>query len=204
MGDEPWPIIPGRILSEIFCCGKIGDDKDEALKTAFWVPIITFSWGALVKGILVALRDYDRMCWTESWQKRDISEMFQESYFSSIVLMGVTCCACLVGNYSHYKLNQLHGYIYYSKSTEAFLGLSGCCGCSFPTWVNLYDPTWEMEWSLFPPHAVCCWMFRKLRTILRRYSDFPDQELPMQHISSEKHVEALQAEKPPAASASVV
>jgi len=123
--EEPWPIIPGRILSEIFCCGKIGDGKDEALKTAMVTPLIACGWGVLTKAFLLALRDYDHMYWTETWHKRDISEIFQESYFSTVILMGVTCCTILVCNYSHYKLNQLFGYVYYSKTTEKFMAYLG-------------------------------------------------------------------------------
>jgi len=152
--EEPWPIIPGRIISEFFCCGKIAEDKDEALRTAMITPIIAASWGFLTKALLLALRDYDHMYWTETWDKRDISEIFQESYFSSVVLMAVTCCVCLVCNYSHYKLNQLHGYVYYSKGTERFMVYPGALAVLFL--FGLCVMTLHGKWSgLYFPHMMC-------------------------------------------------
>merc|ERR1711964_944183 len=140
--------------SEIFCCGKIGDDKGEALKTAFWAPLILCGWGALVKGVLLALRDYDHMDWTETLHKRDMSEIFQESYFSSVILMGVTCCTILVCNYSHYKVNQLFGYVYYSKTMEKFMVYPGVLAVLFL--FGLCVMTLSGKWSgLYFLHILC-------------------------------------------------
>jgi len=108
---EKCPVVTklGQMIAELAHL-KV-EETIDILGWSMCVPIVGMVWGFLVKATLLALRQGDSLCWTECWQQRDISELFQESYYVSVFLMAITCCILFVQNYLHYKTNLLNEHM---------------------------------------------------------------------------------------------
>jgi len=118
---------------------------NNVMSNAVLLPIIGLGWGFLVKCLILYNRSVHLgISWFEVCQTRDMSEIFRNSYWTSVIMMGVNCKMILLVNYFLYKFNQMsNGHIFSNTvgqyllvpGTLAVVGLMGLLVVT-ETWYN--------------------------------------------------------------------